>query len=110
MPESRQDARSGTRERPACDRGSGVRVALSAQFRIDYADPNAEFHCGWHHDDDHPGHGDVHFKYEHPGLDAPSYEAAAFDSVTPPRILWEALDELFADVLPTHVGPLYDDS
>lgn len=83
---------------------------LRDEFRIDYADPSVEFHCRWHRDDDHPEHGDVHFQYEHPGLDAPSYEAATFDSATPPRILWEALDELFADVLPTHVGPLYDDS
>lgn len=78
------------------------------EFRIDYADPNVSFHCGWHRDDDHPDYGPVHFQYVHPGLDAPVYERAAFEYETPARILWEALDRLFGDVVPSIVGPLYD--
>lgn len=78
------------------------------EFRIDYADPNVEFHCGWHRDDDHPEYGDTHFQYTHLGLKEPIYEAALFDATSPPRILWEALEQLFDDVIPSYAAPLYE--
>lgn len=56
------------------------------EFRIDYADPNVAFHCGWHRDEDHPEYGDTHFQYHHPGLEAPIYEAASFPGTSPSRI------------------------
>lgn len=79
------------------------------EFRIDYADPNIQFHCGWHQDDDHPEYGEVHFQYDHPGLDEPAYQAAAVEATTPPRILWEILDQLFVEIIPSVVAPLYTD-
>lgn len=77
------------------------------EFRIDYTDPNISFHCGWHQDDDHPEYGDIHFQYDHLGLDEPVYEAVSFDATTPPRILWEILDQLFTNVIPSIAAPLY---
>ena len=84
------------------------RVPPYDTYRIDYADPNVSFHCGWHSDDDHPEYGSVHFQYEHPGLDETAYESATFEATSPPRILWEALDRLFHEIIPSHVAPLYD--
>lgn len=78
------------------------------EFRIDYADPNVDVHCGWHRDDDHPEYGPVHFQYDHPGVDGPVYESASFEASSPPRILWEVLDRLFEDVVPTIAGELYE--
>lgn len=78
------------------------------EYRIDYSDPNIEFHCGWHCDDDHPEYGDVHFQYQHPQRTEPVYEAVEFSVVSPPRILWEVLDRLFDAVIPTKAAPLYD--
>jgi hypothetical protein len=78
------------------------------EFRIDYADPNIQFHCGWHQDEDHPEYGNMHFQYDYPGLDDPVYQAASVDAVTPPRILWEILDQLFTEIIPTMAAPLYD--
>lgn len=78
------------------------------EFRIDYLDPNIEFHCGWHRDDDHPEYGTTHFQYQQPRLDTPVYEAAEFTVSSPPRILWDTLDRLFDDVLPENAAPLYD--
>jgi hypothetical protein len=83
------------------------RVPPYDEYRVDYTDPNVGFHCGWHRDDDHPEHGDVHFQYEHPGLDSPRYQSVTVAAETPPRILWEHLDELFDVVIPEHAAPLY---
>jgi len=81
--------------------------ASESEYRIDFVDPNVDFHCGWHRDDDHREHGPVHFQYSHPGLDTPSYEAATVEADTPPRTLWELLDRLFDEVAPKSVAPLY---
>jgi hypothetical protein len=77
------------------------------EYRVDFADPNVDFHCGWHRDDDHPEYGPLHLQYDHPGLDEPVYEAATVEPTTPPRILWELLDRLFEDVVAELVAPLY---
>ncbi|ESS10059.1 MAG: hypothetical protein A07HN63_00270 [uncultured archaeon A07HN63] len=69
------------------------------RFRIDYADPNTGFHCGWHRDDDHPDLGETHFQYERPD-DAPIHEAVDLSATTPPKCLWACLDELFSLRLP----------
>jgi len=74
------------------------------EFRIDYTDPNTGFHCGWHRDDDHSDLGATHFQYERPDDDAPTHEAVDFDATTPPRILWECLDDLFSTRLPELTG------
>lgn len=39
---------------------------------------NVEYHCGRHRDDDYPEYGDTHFQYDHPGIEAPVYEATSF--------------------------------
>lgn len=70
------------------------------EFRVDYADPNGEFHCGWHRDEAHPELGDVHFQYQTAAMDAPSHEPATFDADAPVRILCTCLERLFEDVLP----------
>lgn len=77
------------------------------EFRIDYSDPNIQFHCGWHQDEDHPEYGALHFQSDHPGLDEPVYRAVSLEATTPPRILWEVLEQLFAEVLPSIAAPLY---
>jgi hypothetical protein len=78
------------------------------EYRVDFSDPNVDFHCGWHSDDDHPEYGPLHFQYDHHGLDQPVYEAVTVEPNTPPRILWELLDRLFEDVVAELVVPLYD--
>lgn len=70
------------------------------EFRVDYADPNRGFHCGWHRDGDHPEFGAVHFQYRTSAMDEPAYESAAFEPESPARILWTALDRLFGRALP----------
>jgi len=76
------------------------RSGTATRFRIDYTDPNTGFHCGWHRDDDHPDLGEIHFQYERPADDEPTYETADFAATTPPKLLWECLDELFTTRLP----------
>jgi hypothetical protein len=78
------------------------------EYRVDFTDPNVDFHCGWHRDDDHPEHGPMHFQYGYPGCDESVYETATVEPTTPPRILWELLDRLFEDVVPELVAPLYN--
>lgn len=70
------------------------------QFRVDYADPDTGFHCGWHRDRDHPELGATHFQYGLPGTGTPAHESASFDVESPARILWTCLERLFEDVLP----------
>ena len=48
------------------------------EFRIDYSDPNIQFYCGWHQDEDHPEYGALHFQYNYPSLDEPVYRAVSF--------------------------------
>lgn len=73
-------------------------------FRVDYADPNIDFHCGWHYDRTHQELGDVHFQYQRSGMEEPERESAGFDFESPVRILWECLRRLFDDVLPSYAN------
>ena len=74
------------------------------EFRIDYADPNVDFHCGWHRDADHDDLGAAHFQYRTASLDAPEYEAVVFEASSPPKLLWECCDELFESVIPEYTA------
>jgi len=78
------------------------------RFRIDYHDPNVDFHCGWHRDDDHPDLGDVHFQRRTPQSAKVEREPASFAIESPPRILWECCERLFEHVLPERVPELLD--
>lgn len=70
-------------------------------YRIHYHDPNTGFNCGWHRDDDHPGLGPVHFQYELPAMDESDHERARFTKTVPTEILWEAIELLFDERLPS---------
>ena len=76
------------------------------EFRIDYADPNVEFHCGWHQDDDHDDLGAAHFQYQTAAMETPAYEGVAFEAASPPKLLWECCEDLFNNVIPDHTGEL----
>lgn len=80
------------------------------RFRVDYHDPNVDFHCGWHCDDDHPDLGDVHFQFRTPELASTEREPASFEVESPARILWTCCERLFGDVLPASVPELLDRS
>ena len=73
-------------------------------YRIDYADPNTGFNCGWHRDDDHPELGPVHFQYEIPRNDEGGHERARFSKAVPTEILWTALNRLFEERIPTLIS------
>lgn len=68
-------------------------------FRVDYADPNTGFHAGWHQDEDHPDLGLTHFQY---GTDGTEHRReTTFQHETPSLILWEIIESLLEDVLPS---------
>lgn len=69
-------------------------------FRIDYSDPNTGFHAGWHQDEDHPDLGRTHFQYS--TEESTERWAVSFQHETPSLILWEVVETLLADVLPTY--------
>ncbi len=75
-------------------------------FRIDYADPNLPFHCGWHRDDDHNDIGETHFQYTTPAMETPQYEQVTFEAEAPAKLLWECCEELFANVIPVYTAEL----
>lgn len=79
------------------------------EFRIDYADPNLDFHCGWHQDEDHSDLGGAHFQYETGPMDGPAHELVKFEAESPSRLLWECLDRLFESAIP-HYSDLGDRS
>lgn len=79
------------------------------RFRVDYHDPNLDFHCGWHCDDDHPDLGAVHFQYRAPEPAETEREPASFDAESPARVLWACCERLFEEVLPEHVPERRDD-
>lgn len=74
------------------------------EFRIDYADPNVEFHCGWHQDGDHDDLGAAHFQYQTAQMETPNYDEAVFKAKSPPKLLWECCDRLFETVLPENMA------
>jgi len=74
------------------------------EFRIDYADPNTGFHCGWHQDDDHAALGSAHFQYRTATMETPQYATATFEAASPPKLLWECCTDLFQRVLPRYTA------
>jgi hypothetical protein len=67
---------------------------------VGYTDPNTGFHAGWHQDEDHPGLGRTHFQYS---TDTRQDRwGVTFEHETPSLILWEIVEELLEDVLPTY--------
>ncbi|PSQ53219.1 hypothetical protein BRD20_03280 [Halobacteriales archaeon SW_8_65_20] len=72
------------------------------EFRIDYADPNTAFHCGWHQDADHDDLGAAHFQYQTISMERPAYESTVFEAESPPKLLWECCEALFEDVIPEY--------
>lgn len=76
------------------------------EFRVDYADPNLEFHCGWHQDEDHNDLGAAHFQYQTASMEEPHHEGFVFEAESPPKLLWECCDELFGEVIPNYTATL----
>ncbi|EMA53458.1 MULTISPECIES: hypothetical protein [Halococcus] len=68
-------------------------------FRVDYADPNLDFHCGWHQDEDHSNLGAAHFQYQTASMETPHHEGVVFEAESPPKLLWECCSELFEEIL-----------
>ncbi|MEF8825961.1 MAG: hypothetical protein V5A27_06430 [Halapricum sp.] len=68
-------------------------------FRVNYHDPNTDFHAGWHQDEDHPRLGRAHFQYS--TADEDERWGITFEHETPSLILWEIVEELLDDVLST---------
>lgn len=71
-------------------------------FRINYSDPNAEFHAGWHQDEDHPELGRAHFQCTTRG--DTDYQEVAFQNEMPSLVLWEVVDRLLGKVLTRYYG------
>ncbi len=69
-------------------------------FRVNYHDPNTNFHAGWHQDEDHPSLGPAHFQYATD--DEQDRWGVTFAHETPSLILWEIIEELLEEVLPTY--------
>lgn len=69
-------------------------------FRVNYSDPNTGFHAGWHQDEEHPDLGRAHFQYSTD--EGEDRRGITFEHETPSLILWEIIEELLEDVLPTH--------
>jgi hypothetical protein len=69
-------------------------------FRVDFTDPNTQFHAGWHQDEDHPDLGRTHFQYTM-GEESDPW-AVEFEHETPSLVLWEIIEELLDIVHPTY--------
>lgn len=69
-------------------------------FRIDYIDPNTDFHAGWHQDEDHPDLGRAHFQYS--GADGVIRRKLRLEHETPSLILWEITEDLLGEVRRTY--------
>lgn len=69
-------------------------------FRVNYSDPNAGFHAGWHQDEDHLDLGCAHFQYSTDEED--DRRAVTFRHETPSLILWELIGELLEGILPRY--------
>jgi hypothetical protein len=68
------------------------------EFRIDYANPNVGFHCGWHQDTDHTDLDMANFQYQTDSMETPHHERAVFEAASPPKLLWECCDGSFGNV------------
>lgn len=69
-------------------------------FRVNYSDPNRSFHAGWHQDEDHPDLGRTHFQYT--TTETEDRWGISFEHETPSLILWEIIEHLLEEVLPTY--------
>jgi hypothetical protein len=69
-------------------------------FRIDYTDPNADFHAGWQQDEDHPTLGRAHF--QHSDGETEDRWGISFDHETPAMLLWEVVEDLLETVRPVY--------
>ena len=69
-------------------------------FRVNYSDPNTGFHAGWHQDEDHLDLGRAHFQYS-TDEEEDRWEIT-FEHETLSLILWEIIEELLEDILPTY--------
>ncbi|WP_049929067.1 hypothetical protein [Halopiger goleimassiliensis] len=72
-------------------------------FHVDYSDPNTGFHAGWHQDEDHPDLGYAHVQVA--VGDETDRRGVEFDHETPSLVLWEIVESLFEEVLPTYTEP-----
>lgn len=72
-------------------------------FRVNYSDPNTGFHVGWHQDEDHERLGHAHIQYTTPDGESDRW-GVSFAAETPSLILWEIVEELLDDVLPTYTA------
>lgn len=71
-------------------------------FRVDFRDPNTDFHAGWHQDEDHPDLGRAHFQYARPRES--DRWGVTFEHETPSLVCWEIVESLLEDVHPTYNG------
>jgi hypothetical protein len=69
-------------------------------FRINYTDPNTDFHAGRHQDEDHPDLGRTHSQYS--AVDEEDRCGITFEHETPSLILWEIVEALLGDVRPNY--------
>lgn len=69
------------------------------RFRVDYTDSNTDFHAGWHRDEDHPELRPTHLQLT---TDETVRRSVTFDHETPSLILWEIVEQLLEEVVPTH--------
>ena len=69
-------------------------------FRVNYSDPNTDFHAGWHQDEDHSDLGQTHFQYSN--TETTERRSVTFQHETPSLILWEIIEELLEEVLPKY--------
>ncbi|WP_254863700.1 hypothetical protein [Halovivax gelatinilyticus] len=75
-----------------------VRSTPHDWFRVDYVDPNTNFHAGWYQDEDHPELGPTHFQCtRETGTER---RAVRFEHETPSLILWEIVEALLENVIP----------
>jgi hypothetical protein len=64
------------------------------EFRIQYAEPEKGWSCGWHQDETHEDLGAIHFQVDHESWNDPYREPATFDDSNPMAIFETCLNEL----------------
>lgn len=63
-------------------------------FRVQYAEDDAAWSCGWHQDSSHPSLGPCHFQVDHEEWPEPHRERASFHDPNPMAVLEACLDRL----------------
>jgi len=69
-------------------------------FRINYTDPNTDFHASWHQDENHPDLGQAHFQYS--TANTQDRWRITFEHEPPSLILWEIIEGILEDVHPNY--------